>query len=95
MVDYPPLTRKLSQREVASDPRVIVEYIHRELGPIVEGMRIIANALAARFPAGEGDPEGVVVAAPGALYQRTDGAPGTLIYRKDSGVDNTGWTAVL
>ena len=44
--------------------------------------------------AGNGSPEGVVTAAVSSLYQRTDGAPGTLIYLKTSGAGNTGWTAV-
>jgi hypothetical protein len=90
-----PIGKKLSLREVEADPKVIVEYIHRELGPMVERLRILLSGMALRFPAGEGDPEGAVEAAPGSLYQRTDGAPGTLIYRKDSGVGDTGWTAVL
>ena len=90
-----PIGKKLSLREVEADPKVIVEYIHRELGPMVERLRILLSGLALRLPSGEGSPEGVVEAAPGSLYQRTDGAPGTLIYRKDSGTGNTGWTAVL
>lgn len=90
-----PIGKKLSLREVLADPKVIVEYIHRELGPMVERLRIVLTGLALRFPAGTGDPEGVVEAGPGSLYQRTDGSPGTLIYRKDSGTGATGWTAVL
>lgn len=90
-----PIGKKLALREVLADPKVIVEYIHKELAPMVERLRIVLSGLALRFPSGTGSPEGVVEAAPGSLYQRTDGAPGTLIYRKDSGTGNTGWTAVL
>lgn len=42
---------------------------------------------------GAGDPEGVVTAAVGALYVRTDGGVDSTLYVKESGVDNTGWVA--
>lgn len=90
-----PIGKKLSLREVAADPKVISEYIHRELGPMVERLRIVLSGMALRLLSGEGSPEGVVEASPSSLYQRTDGAPGTFIYRKDSGTGATGWTAVL
>jgi hypothetical protein len=42
---------------------------------------------------GAGSPEGVVDAAKGAIYQRRDGAPGTLLYVKTSVLGiKTGWT---
>lgn len=39
---------------------------------------------------GAGDPEGVVTAGVGSIWIRNDGTAG--MYRKDSGVGNTGWT---
>lgn len=89
-----PIGKKLSLREVEADSKVIAEYIHRELGPMVERLRIVLSAMALRLPSGTGSPEGVVQAAPASLYQRTDGAPGTLIYRKNSGTGSTGWAAI-
>lgn len=43
---------------------------------------------------GTGSPEGVVTAAVGSRYWRTDGAAGTRLYFKDSGSSNTGWVAI-
>lgn len=47
-----------------------------------------------RTLAGQGSPEGVVVAKVGRLYARTDGGAGTTLYVKESGNNTaTGWTA--
>lgn len=43
---------------------------------------------------GTGSPEGVVRAPVSVLYQREDGAPGTLLYQKQSGSGDTGWVAI-
>jgi hypothetical protein len=43
---------------------------------------------------GAGDPEGVVMAAQGSLFLRTDGGAGTTVYAKNSGAGNTGWGAL-
>lgn len=43
---------------------------------------------------GSGSPEGSITASVGSIYQRTDGGSGTTIYMKESGVGNTGWTAI-
>ena len=43
---------------------------------------------------GTGSPEGVVTAAVGSVYRRTNGASGTTLYIKESGSGNTGWVAV-
>jgi Pectate lyase superfamily protein len=43
---------------------------------------------------GSGSPEGVVTAAVGSTYQRTDGAAGNSLYIKESGTGNTGWVPV-
>lgn len=42
---------------------------------------------------GSGSPEGVVTAAVGSLYTRTNGGAGTTLYIKESGSGNTGWVA--
>lgn len=42
---------------------------------------------------GTGSPEGVVTAAMGSLFLRTDGGAATTLYVKTSGAGNTGWTA--
>lgn len=43
--------------------------------------------------AGSGSPEGVVTAAIGSTYRRTDGGAITSFYVKESGSGNTGWVA--
>jgi hypothetical protein len=43
---------------------------------------------------GTGTPEGVVTAPVGSTFRRTNGAAGTSLYIKESGVSNTGWRAV-
>lgn len=88
------VNQKLSSRSVAKAD--LETFIDRELVPTVEKIRLLTSALLDLLMSGEGSPEGVVTANPATLYQRTDGAPGTMLYRKDSGVGtNTGWTAVL
>ena len=47
----------------------------------------------AQVTGGSGSPEGVVTAAVGALYTRTDGGANTTLYVKESGAGNTGWVA--
>lgn len=42
---------------------------------------------------GIGSPEGVVTAAVGSLYSRTDGGVSTTLYVKQTGTGNTGWAA--
>jgi hypothetical protein len=42
---------------------------------------------------GSGSPEGVVSAAVGSMYSRTNGGAGTTLYVKESGTGNTGWVA--
>ncbi len=46
------------------------------------------------FLYGSGSPEAVVTAPVGTLYIRSDGTPGATFFVKESGVGNTGWTAV-
>jgi len=40
---------------------------------------------------GTGTPEGIVTAAIGSLFMRSDGGAGTSLYVKESGTGNTGW----
>ena len=42
---------------------------------------------------GVGTPNGVVTAAVGSLYTRTDGGANTTLYVKESGTGNSGWVA--
>lgn len=43
---------------------------------------------------GNGDPEGIVTAKIGSIYQRADGTAGACLYIKESGSSSTGWVAV-
>ncbi len=58
---------------------------------------VAVNALLTRVQSGEGDPEGVVIAPQGVIFQRTDGSSGTTLYAKTSGgveqatLTDTGW----
>lgn len=45
------------------------------------------------WKSGAGTPEGVVTAAVGSLFTRTNGGAGTTLYVKESGTGNTGWVA--
>ena len=47
----------------------------------------------ATWTSGSGTPQGVVTAAVGSLYTRTDGGASTTLYVKESGTGNTGWVA--
>lgn len=44
--------------------------------------------------AGNGTPEGAVIAAVGSTYRRYDGSAGTTFYTKVTGTGNTGWSAL-
>ena len=43
------------------------------------------------WTSGSGSPEGVVTAAVGSMYTRTDGGVSSTLYVKESGTGNTGW----
>jgi hypothetical protein len=45
------------------------------------------------WTSGTGSPEGVITAAVGSMYTRTDGGVGTTLYVKETGAGNTGWAA--
>ena len=89
MVDK--LDKKLSTRPVLKKDLEV--FVNRELVPVVERLRLLTDALLSRYLEGEGSPEGVVTADTGAIYQRKDGTPGTLLYVKAGDDSNTGWTA--
>lgn len=46
-----------------------------------------------KWTSGTGTPEGVLTAAVGSMYTRTDGGAGTTLYIKESGTSSTGWVA--
>ncbi len=88
------LDKKLSSRAVLKED--MGEFVNRELIPVVEKLRLLTNALLDTLNTCEGSPEGVITADPPSIRLRTDGAPGTQVYVKQSGVGtNTGWVAVL
>jgi hypothetical protein len=90
MVDR--VNRRLSSKPVEKD--YLVEFVNRELNPLVERLRLTLDAIQLFFLQGEGSPEGVVEAVPSSLYQRSDGTPGTLLYLKQTGTDASGWVAI-
>lgn len=59
--------------------------------PLIDANSGIVNA--ALPLTGAGSPNGVVTAAVGRLYLRTDGGAGSTLWVKESGSGNTGWVA--
>jgi hypothetical protein len=47
-----------------------------------------------RIFTGDGTPEGAVKASPGALYLNNLGGADTTLYVKETGVGDTGWSAM-
>lgn len=86
-----PIKRKAGSRPIEKDQ--IHEYINRELQPLLNRLVATLNLLLTRIVEGEGDPDNVVTADKGAIYMRTDGTPGTLLYMKTTDGDDTGWIA--
>ena len=57
-------------------------------------LAVLIRQLQAYSQVGAGSPEGVVDGPPSAIYHRTDGAAGTLLYVKTTAAGTlTGWTA--
>ena len=54
-------------------------------------INLAINGTDSFITAGSNSPEGVVTAAIGSLYLRTNGGAGTSLYVKESGTGNTGW----
>lgn len=87
-----PINRKLSSKAVDKD--YLLDFVNKELVPTVERLRLALSALLGTLKTGEGDPEGVVEAPVGSIYQRTDGGAGTSVYFKESGGSTSaGWQA--
>lgn len=59
----------------------------------LERRLLLLETTTAYIHSGTGSPEGVLTAAIGSIYSRTDGGAGTTLYVKESGVGNTGWVA--
>ena len=57
------------------------------------GQTVTFGGTSAIIASGAGSPEGVITAAVGSMYTRTDGGAGTSLYVKESGSGNTGWVA--
>lgn len=62
-------------------------------GPTNAGLRDNRLDGEIKFNIGTGTPEGVLTAAVGSLYLRSNGGAGTTLYVKESGTGNTGWVA--
>jgi hypothetical protein len=90
MVDT--IQKRVSDRPVTEQD--VVETLNRELIPVIRQTLLALNMLLERYLEGEGSPEGVVTANPGALYQNTAGGVGTTLYYKASGTESTGWQAL-
>jgi hypothetical protein len=87
-----PINRKLSSRAVLKAD--MEEFINRELVPVVERLRLALSSILGMQKSGEGDPEGVVEAPVGSIYQRTDGGAGSSLYVKETGGSTSaGWAA--
>lgn len=63
------------------------------VGTSGKGIDFSATSAGIIWRTGVGSPEGVVTAAVGSLYTRSDGGVGTTLYVKQSGTGNTGWAA--
>lgn len=74
--------------EIAGD--VTIETGNLTIGTSGKGLDFGSSVL---WRTGEGTPEGVVTAAVGSLYTRTDGGLLSTLYVKESGAGNTGWVA--
>lgn len=90
MVD--PINRKLSSKAVDKD--YLLEFVNRELIPVVERLRLAMSMLLGLVKSGEGSPEGVVEGGISTLYQNTIGTPGDLLYIKTTATGSTGWVVV-
>lgn len=57
-------------------------------------LSVVVRQLQGRYRWGAGSPEGAVAAPPGTLWERDDGAAGTMLYQKRSGTGDVGWVAI-
>lgn len=58
------------------------------------GPLTLGSAAGPIIKSGSGSPEGVVTAPVSSIYLRTNGTAGSLLYQKQTGTGNTGWTAI-
>ncbi len=84
--------KKLNQRSVTKDD--YLDFINRELVPVVEKIRLFTDAVAGVLQDGEGDPNGVVTASRPALYFDRTGGTGAALYYKTTDDSDTGWVAL-
>lgn len=90
MVDR--IKKKLAVKPV--EQKYLLDFVNKELVPQMERLRLFSDAILSILIQGEGSPEGVVQAAVGSLYQRTNGGAGTSLYVKESGGStDVGWVA--
>lgn len=67
--------------------------LYRDLSLNGEGALIDNPDLGLMDFEGNGSPEGVITANPGAVYRDLDGGAGVTLWVKESGSGNTGWDA--
>jgi hypothetical protein len=84
--------KKLNQRSVTKDD--YLDFINRELVPVVEKLRLFTDAVAGILETGEGNPNGVVTASRPALYFDLTGGTGAALYYKTTDDSDTGWVAL-
>lgn len=58
------------------------------------GPLTLGSAAGPIIKSGSGSPEGVETAPVSSIYLRTNGVAGSLLYQKQTGTGNTGWTAI-
>lgn len=71
-------------------PKVLGDLVVEGLVDATKGFRH-GSSTAPTWTVGAGNPEGVISAAAGSLWSRTDGGTNTSIYRKESGPGGNGW----
>jgi len=79
--------------KVSNTSDVTVNLGNLVIGTSGKGIDFSATAAGIIWRTGVGSPEGVVTAAVGSLYTRSDGGANTTLYVKQSGTGNTGWAA--
>lgn len=78
----------------------MADFSRAELSTIIQQelrgspLSVLVRQMQGRLLSGAGTPEGAVTAPPSVLYQRVDGAAGTMLYQKRSGTGSSGWAAI-
>lgn len=74
---------------------VNVPIVERDNSPTQSHFQIINDLSQLEIRAGEGNPEGVLKEKAKTLYMDTNGATGSILYIKTTGIDeDTGWVLV-